>query len=379
MKKEADRINQNPFLSIILPCYNEEAILQTNINMISNYMESKKLKYQWEILIINDGSKDKTGVIANELAKFNSNLRVIHHPINLNLGRALQTGFQNSLGDILVVMDIDLSYSVEHIETMVDKLIETSADIVVASPYMKGGKVTAVPYGRKIMSIWVNKFMSFSAQDKYYTFTGMVRAYKASFIRTLNLKTKDYEINPEIMYKAMILRAHIVEIPAHLDWTEQNKYAENRTSSIRVLRGFFSGIMSAFIFRPYIFFIGIGSILILLSFYELIWLLYDTLSDLNQYSSSQISSSYSFSISLAKQFSINPQSFVVGGITFIAAIQFLSLGFLSLQSKRYFEELFHLGTSLKKKKFKLGIQNKIDKNKNQNWDTKRDKKEMFNI
>ena len=40
---------------------------------------------------------------------------------------------------------------------------------------------------------------------------------------TLNLKTKDYEISPEIMYKAMILRARIVEIPAHLDWTEQNK------------------------------------------------------------------------------------------------------------------------------------------------------------
>lgn len=42
------------------------------------------------------------------------------------------------------------------------------------------------------------------------------------------------------------------------------------------------------------------------------------------------------------------QSFIVGGVTCLAAIQFLSLGFLSLQSKRYFEELFHLGTSLKK-------------------------------
>ena len=338
------------FISVILPCYNEEAILQTNFNLINNYLESKSHKYQWEILIINDGSKDKTREIANGLAKNNDNIRVIHHPINLNLGRALQTGFQNAKGDILVVLDIDLSYSVEHIETMVDKLIETSADIVVASPYMKGGKVTDVPFGRKIMSRWVNKFMSFSSQDKYYTFTGMVRAYRTSFIRTVNLKTKDYEINPEILYKAMILRARIVEIPAHLDWTEQNKYAGKRTSSMRVLRGFFSGIMSGFIFRPYIFFIGIGSILMILSLYELMWLLYDTISDFNKCLSNGILSTCSFSDSLAKQFSIHPQSFIVGGITFIAAIQILSLGFLSLQNKRYFEELFHLGTSLKKQK-----------------------------
>lgn len=142
----------------------------------------------------------------------------------------------------------------------------------------------------------------------------------------------------------MILRARIVEIPAHLDWTEQNKHTGKRTSSIRILRGFFSGIMSAFIFRPYVFFLAIGSFLMILSMYELIWLFADTLKDL----SNSVALEKSFSISLALQFRKNPQSFLVGGITFIAAIQFLSLGFLSLQSKRYFEELFHLGTSLKK-------------------------------
>ena len=336
------------FISLVLPCYNEEAILESNLTTIISYLENKSEKYKWEIIIINDGSKDNTRAIAEDFENQNSNIRVINHPTNLNLGRALQTGFHNSKGEILVVLDIDLSYSVEHIEAMVDKMVETSADIVVASPYMKGGKVTAVPFGRKMMSKWVNKFMSFSAQDKYFTFTGMVRAYKTNFIRTLNLKTTDYEINPEIMYKAMILRARIVEIPAHLDWTEQNKYAEKRTSSMRVLRGFFSGIMSGFIFRPYIFFIGIGSILMILSLYELIWLLFDTLSDINNCLSNGSSSTCSFAISLAKQFSKNPQTFIVGGITFISAIQFLSLGFLSLQSKRYFEELFHFNTSLKK-------------------------------
>jgi glycosyltransferase involved in cell wall biosynthesis len=345
MEDKTDLGKIKPFISILLPCYNEEAILEKNINTILCYLDSKK-KYRWEVVIINDGSKDQTGEIADELAEKHDNIRVIHHPTNLNLGNALKTGFKNSKGEIIVVLDIDLSYSTEHIEKLVDKLIQTSSDIVIASPYMPGGKVTDVPFARKLMSRWVNAFMRIAAQDKYHTYTGMVRAYKKDFINTVNLKTKDYEINPEILYKAMILRARVVEIPAHLDWTEQNKYKGKRKSSIKMMRGFFSGIMSSFIFRPYIFFLAIGMILMLLSMYELIWLLVDTLS----YISNSTTAIPTFSESLALQFRKNPQSFIVGGITFIAAIQFLSVGFLSLQSKRYFEELFHLGTSFKKHK-----------------------------
>jgi len=336
------------FVSVVVPCYNEEAILQNNLKRVIDFLESRSEKHSWEIVLVDDGSKDHTGKIADEFARQISNVRVIHHPVNLNLGLALQTGFRNSRGDIIVVLDVDLSYSVECVGELVDKLIETSADIVLASPYMKGGKVTGVPFSRRVMSKWVNRIMRMAAQDKYHTYTAMVRAYRTDFIRSLNLKTRDYEVSPEIMYKAMILRARIVEIPAHLDWTEQNKYKGKRTSSIRILRGLFSGIMSAFIFRPYIFFLGIGTILMLLSLYELIWLLHDTLADIKLAHLQSPPQNDAFSFSLALQFRKNPQSFIVGGITFVAAIQFLSLGFLSLQNKRYFEELFHLGTALKK-------------------------------
>ncbi|MCC7400720.1 MAG: glycosyltransferase family 2 protein [Chitinophagaceae bacterium] len=342
-----------PFLSIVIPCYNEEAILANNVKTICDFLESRKGKYLWEIILINDGSKDKTGEIADELAIKYSKVRVIHHPVNMNLGLALQTGFKNSRGEIIIVLDVDLSYSVDNIEKLTDKLIESSADIVLASPYMKGGKVIAVPFFRRVMSKGVNRFMKMAAQDKYHTFTGMVRAYRTDFIKSVNLKTRDYEVNPEILYKAMILRARIVEIPANLDWTEQNRFAGKRTSSLKALRGFFSGMMSGFIFRPYIFFMGIGIVLMGLSMFELIWLLRDTIVDLNRTRVLSDGIENSFSHSLYLQFRKNPQSFIVGGITFIAAIQFLSLGFLSLQNKRYFEELFHMGTSLKKQNNKI--------------------------
>ncbi len=80
-------------------------------------------------------------------------------------------------------MDVDLSYSVDHIKKMVDSMITTSADIVIASPYMPGGKVTDVPFTRKVMSRWVNRFMRMAAQDKYYTYTGMVRAYRKTLYK----------------------------------------------------------------------------------------------------------------------------------------------------------------------------------------------------
>jgi glycosyltransferase involved in cell wall biosynthesis len=245
-------------VSIVIPGYNEEAMILPNLTIICNYMKGLEGKFDWEIIFVNDGSKDQTGKLADDFARENPRVKVCHHIVNLNLGNALKTGFNNAKGDYTVVLDLDLSYGVEHIEKIVDTLITTQAHVVIASPYMKGGKVTAVPFMRAFLSRCVNRFMRLAAQEKFHTYTGMVRGFRTDFIQNLNLKTKDYEVNPEILYKAMILRARIVEIPAHLDWTEQNKLKGKRTSNMRILKSIFSGLMSGFIFRPYIFFLGAG-------------------------------------------------------------------------------------------------------------------------
>jgi len=337
-----------PFISIIVPAYNEEAIIEKNIGTITDYLKSREDKYEWEILIINDGSKDKTGQLADSLAKGNKNLHVIHHRVNKNLGQALQTGFKYANGNIIVVLDLDLSYSADHIEKLVDSQIMHDADIVIASPYMKGGKVTKVPFFRALLSRMVNRFMRFVAQEKFHTYTGMVRAYKADFIKNLNLKTKDYEINPEILYKGMIMRAVMIEIPAHLDWSLQRELGKKRTSGMRIMKTFYSGLMAGFIFRPYIFFLTFGFILLLLSLYMIIWILINTFQILPTI---QIDPQYfddKFSQAIGLTFQKRPHAFYIGGITLVAAIQVLSLGFLSLQKKRYFEELFHLNSSILK-------------------------------
>jgi len=336
-----------PFISIILPAYNEEAIIEKSLEIIMSYLKSKADKYDWEILIVDDGSTDKTGGIADSLAKENKLIRVIHHPVNMKLGRALQTGFKNSHGEIIVVLDLDLSYSVDHIERLIEKQIETDADIIIASPYMKNGKVSQVPFNRILLSRTVNRFMRFAAHAPFHTYTGMVRAYKSEFIKKLNLKTIDYEINPEIIYKALILRARIFEIPAHLDWSFQKQYGKNRTSGIQLTRSFLSGLMSGFIFNPYIFFISVGFILFLMALYIIIWILINTIQTMPNLRIDPVYFDDRFSQAMGYVFHKRPYAFFVGGITLVVAIQMLSLGFISLQNKRYFEELFHLNTSRK--------------------------------
>jgi glycosyltransferase involved in cell wall biosynthesis len=343
-------INSKPFVSVILPAFNEEAIIEKSVGIISDYLKSKEDKYFCEILLIDDGSTDKTGIIADSLAKGNKLLRIIHHPLNMNLGRALQTGFKNAHGEIIVVLDLDLSYSVDHIERMVEKLIATDADIVIASPYMKKGKVSGVPFKRAFSSRIVNRFIRLAAQEKFHTYTGMVRAYKAEFIKNMNLKTKNYEINPEILYKAMILRARIVEIPAHLDWSFQNTFGKKRTSGMRLTEGFFSGLMAGFIFRPYIFYISLGLILFLVASYIIVWIFINTFQMMPQIQIDPQFVDDRFSIAIGQVFKARPHAFIVGGITMLLSVQILSLGFLSLQSKRYYEELFHINSSILRQK-----------------------------
>jgi glycosyltransferase involved in cell wall biosynthesis len=278
---------------------------------------------------------------------------VHHHKINRNLGGALRTGFSHAKGQYVVVLDIDLSYAPELIEKMLDKLIETDADVVVASPYMKGGRNTNVPFLRLLLSKTVNKVMRLSSGINIHTFTSMARAYKSEFLKSLSLKSNTYSINPEIIQKANILRARIVEIPAHLDWSYQLSEGKNRASSLRVYKGILLGLMSSFIFRPYGFFMFIGITLFIISMYIIAWIFYHTFVIFPEIQVSSGLVNDQFTEAVATVFRNRPHSFFVGGLTLIVAMQFIGIGFLSLQNKRYFDELFHLNSAILKKTMKL--------------------------
>jgi glycosyltransferase involved in cell wall biosynthesis len=346
--KEDKQEDFKPSVSIVIPAFNEAAIVEENLDTICKYMESIEDEYSWELIFINDGSTDGTGRIADKFAETRSNVFVLHHQVNFRLGQALRFAFNNFRGDYIITLDVDLSYSPDHIKRLLDKIDSSTAKIVIASPYMKGGKISNVPWMRRVMSYWANRFMSISSAENIRTFTGMVRAYDRRFLSTLNLKAMDHEINPEIIYKAQLLRARIEEIPAHLDWSFQNKVKDERASSIRISRGILSGLFSGFIFRPFMFFILPGFFLVLVSLYPIAWAIIHTLNYLHKLPYTGESVDFHISGAVASAFQLSPHSFVVGGVCLIVGLQLISLGIISLQNKRYFEELFHLGTTIYK-------------------------------
>lgn len=317
-------------------------------------MESLEDKYKWELILVNDGSDDETGELAETFAENRPNIKVLHHIVNLQLGQALRSAFSNCRGEYIVTLDVDLSYSPDHVERLLEKMRRTRAKIVVASPYMKGGKVSNVPRRRELLSRWANKFLSLSVRGlnptgNISTITSMVRAYDRRFLQAVNLKSMGMDINSEILYKALLLGARVEEIPAHLDWSSQKTGSSGaRRSSMRILSNILMCLFSGFIFRPFMFFIMPGLMLLLLSGYTLMWVFLHTFAHYQNLPLSIVQLPFynRLAAAVAEAFSQSAHAFVVGGITLMLAIQLFSLGIVALQSKRYFEELFHLGTTI---------------------------------
>ncbi|MFK7811569.1 MAG: glycosyltransferase family 2 protein [Maribacter sp.] len=346
--QEPINLTAKPTVTVLLPAYNEEAIISDSLTILSKYMSGLNEKYDWDILIVNDGSKDATAKIADELTQTLPNVSVHHNIVNKNLGGALRAGFKVARGEYIVVLDIDLSFGPHHVESMVDEAVAKDADIVIASPYMKGGKTTAIPFHRLLMSKVLNKIMRHTSGINIHSFTGMARCYKKEFLDTLNLKTSTYSINPEIIQKARILRGRIIEVPGHLDWTLQNEYGDNRTSSVSIFKGIRNGLMSSFIFRPYGFFIATGLLLLVASLYMIGWIFYHVYAIYPEIQASGEFFDDMFSAAVSAVYDQRPHAFLIGGFTFVAAVQFLGLGFISLQKKRYFDELFHINSAILK-------------------------------
>jgi hypothetical protein len=213
---------------------------------------------------------------------------------------------------------------------------------------MKEGKISNVPWLRRTLSRWANRYLSFSASGGLTTITGMVRAYDGRFLRTLSLKAMDSEINEEIIYKAQMLGARVLEIPAHLDWDLQKSAGKSRRSSMKLSRKVASCLASGFIFRPIMFFVVPGLLLFFLSIYPISWAMIHTLS---QYQSLSVTRhnlpfDYLFSEAVSEAFKQSPHSFLIGSFTLMLSLQLISLGILAWLFKRYFEELFHLGTTI---------------------------------
>lgn len=141
-------VGQIDKLSVFLPAYNEEANLKRTVKNVVDNLNKNVSK--WEIIIVDDGSKDKTGKISDELAAKNKNIRVIHHNPNRGYGGAFKSGLYAAKYPWISFIDSDGQFDFSEINRFISTQQKTKADMVIG--YYKGRKVSFV---RKLNSkVW---------------------------------------------------------------------------------------------------------------------------------------------------------------------------------------------------------------------------------
>ena len=336
---------ERPLVSIVLPAFDEAAILREHVVALLDYLKTLSHRFRFEVIIVNDGSRDQTGAIAVQLAAEFDGIRVFGHRRNFGLGQALKTGFAQCRGQYVVVLDIDLSYGPEHVRILLDRITGTGARLVLASPYMRGGRVVDVPWLRVLFSRVANWFLARASGQRISTMTCMVRAIDGRFLRSLHLRSTGMDVMPEMIHKAKLLRASIDEVPAELNWERQNRVRGKRRSSLRVFQQIFGTTVSGFILRPFTFLLVPGLLLLAFAAYVNTWMVihfFEAYAELN----ASPDSARDMSAAVAMAYERYPHTFIVGLLSLMLAMQLIGMAMLSLQNKRYFDELFHLGSTV---------------------------------
>jgi dolichol-phosphate mannosyltransferase len=136
-------------LSVVVPTYNERTRLGELVEAVFAVFAAHGV--DGELVIVDDGSPDGTGALADELAT-RHRLRVVHRPGKLGLGTAVIDGFAVASGEILGVMDADLSHPAEALPRLLAALEGAPADMAIGSRYVPGGGVRNWPLHRQLMS-----------------------------------------------------------------------------------------------------------------------------------------------------------------------------------------------------------------------------------
>ncbi len=202
-------------LCIVIPIYNEEAIVNDSIETILSY--AKKLPPLVTIAAVNDGSKDATGNILKDFEdRYKEDaFRLISHPDNRGYGAAIRTGAKFAIDnnyDYLIFMDSDLTNHPKYLSKFYEKMNE-GWDYIKATRYSKGGAVQGVPWRHRVISRAGNLIAKILYGLPLTDFTNGFRAVKVDLFKQMQLLESGFVIIMEELYQAEYLTKSFCEIP----------------------------------------------------------------------------------------------------------------------------------------------------------------------
>lgn len=242
-------------ISVVVPMYNESDNIPANIIQMQAALRLTGASF--EIIPVDDGSSDDTRARLRDMAREDDTIHPTGYPDNSGRGRALRVGIGHARGRYILTTDADLSYDAAYLPAMYELLNSPSApDMVVGSPYMRGGGTRNVPPKRLFISRLANFTLSRILPGKIKTVTGILRGYRADAIRSLDLESDGKEIHLEILSKGVAAGFRVIEFPAVLTGRQRG------TSKFRFKATAFSHILFSFFEKPSILFGLIGSAMI---------------------------------------------------------------------------------------------------------------------
>ncbi|MCL4418577.1 glycosyltransferase [Patescibacteria group bacterium] len=206
-------MNKNKTIAIVVPSYREFKNIPVLITGIRKILPESK------IIIVDDSPKDENLKLKILLEK-EKNIKLVSRLKKLGRGSAVLAGFKEALKDknikYVFEMDSDLAHSPKEFGRYLLKLNEKKYDLIIGSRYLKGARTIGISFKRKVLSVFVNRFLHFWLNVKISDFTGGFRLYSrrsVEYLTSIELKAKGFIALSEIAYRLTRNGFSIGEVP----------------------------------------------------------------------------------------------------------------------------------------------------------------------
>ena len=196
---------------IVLPTYNEAENIELLIKQVF------EIHPEFRFVVVDDSSPDGTGLIADELAKENRRITVMHRPKKAGLGTAYVEGFKAALAgdaDLIFEMDADFSHGQEYLKDLLDA--SKRSDLVIGSRYMDGLKVEGWKWPRRLLSKFANIFVRYITVMPIRDSTSGFRCYRRQVLATMDLdsiRSDGYAFQVEMVHSVLARGFSVIEVP----------------------------------------------------------------------------------------------------------------------------------------------------------------------
>lgn len=229
---------KNRKLTLVIPVYNEEESLRPLYEEIMKHVPSlKDLICSYEILFVDDGSKDSSVKVIKELAEKDSNIHLISFRRNFGKAAALQEAFRVADGDIIITMDADLQDDPRELRSFIEKLDE-GYDMV------SGWKFNRLdPLEKRLPSKLFNKVTCKLSGVQLHDFNCGFKAYRNEVVKAIDVYGEYHRYIPVLAHRKGF---QIAEIKVHHN---KRQFGKSKYGFERYLRGLFDSMSSSFLLR----------------------------------------------------------------------------------------------------------------------------------